>query len=253
MLLIVGGGPVADSVRGRFVELAGGGNARLVVIPAAAVDDTTLTQYRETWLRYDVRAVDVLHADSRRQADEPGFSRILETATGVWLGGGQQSWLANRYGGTLVEERLKGVLARNGIVGGTSAGAAVMSGVMIAGGRETPKLARGFDLIPGAIIDQHFVKRNRFRRLQAALRQHPELVGFGIDEGAALLYGVQTGQLRVLGTSCVVTCVPLGEQGEQRFSLEFLNPGDEFDMDRLRQGQPVPPNYVDLDSILLGG
>ena len=139
------------------------------------------------------------------------------------------------------------------MIGGTSAGAAVMSNVMIAGGHERPVMGHGFDLIPGAVIDQHFVKRNRIRRLQSALQLHPELVGFGIDEGTALIYGVQSGRFRVLGQSCVVACVPkLNSEQRTEFHFEFLNAGDEFDIERLRRGDPVPPTYVDLDAILLG-
>jgi cyanophycinase len=253
-LLIVGGGQLPGMIRQRFVELAGGHRARIVVIPAAAADDRALTQYRETWLAFDIEAVDVLQAESRTEADDPEFSRVLESATGVWLGGGQQTWLAGWYGRTRVQTRLKELLGRNGVIGGTSAGAAVMSGVMIAGGREKPTMGHGFDLIPGAVIDQHFIKRNRFRRLQCALEQHPELVGFGIDEGTALQYDVESGHFRVLGTSCVVACVPRRGELDQRpgYRIEFLNPGDEFDVERLRRGDPIPAGDIDLEAILSG-
>ena len=252
-LLIAGGGQLSEMIRQRFVELAGGNHARIVVIPAEIIDDNLLAQYREAWLHYDVQTVDVLHAESRTEADDPEFSRVLETATGVWLGGGQQTWLAAWYGRTLVEARLKELLARNGVIGGTSAGAAVMSSVMIAGGREKPTMGHGFDLIPGAVIDQHFVKRNRIRRLQSVLERHPELVGFGIDEGTALQFGVQSGRFQVLGQSCVVACVSRVEKDDRpNFHLQFLNPGDEFDIERLRRGDVVPPGYIDLDAALMG-
>ncbi len=252
-LLIAGGGQLSNMIRHRFVELAGGKQARIVVIPATSVDETTIAQYRASWIALDVESVEILHADSRTEADDPEFSKILDTATGVWLGGGQQTWLAAWYGRTRVETRLKELLARNGVIGGTSAGAAVMSSVMIAGGRERPTMGHGFDLIPGAIIDQHFVKRNRIRRLQSALEQHPDLVGFGIDEGTALQYAVESGRFQVVGHSCVVACVPQVEPGQQpNFRIEFFNPGDEFDIQRLRHGDAVPLSYVDLDSILLG-
>ena len=252
-LLIVGGGQLSDGIRQRFVELSGGHQARIVVIPATVVDESTREQYREGWKKFEVNAVDVLYANSRVQADDPAFSQMLETATGVWLGGGAQTSLAAWYGGTLVESRLKELLARNGVIGGTSAGAAIMSSVMIAGGHEKPSIGRGFDLIPGAIIDQHFVKRNRIRRLQGALERHPDLIGFGIDEGAALQYGVESGRFKVIGQSCVIACVPsVGQDQKVNFHFEFFNPGDDFDVERLRRGDPVPPSYIDLDAILMG-
>ncbi len=252
-LLIAGGGHLSDMIRRRFVELAGGKDARIVVIPAESTDPTSREQYREAWLPYDVKSVEVLYADSRTQADDPDVSQMLETATGVWLGGGQQTWLTAWYGRTLVETRLKQVLSRNGVIGGTSAGAAVMSGVMIAGGREKPIMGRGFDLIPNAVIDQHFVKRNRFDRLQNVLEQHPELIGFGIDEGTALQYGVQSGRFQVLGQSCVVACVAQVENDQRpRLKLQFLNAGDEFDTERLRRGDLVPRGIADFEGILFG-
>lgn len=249
-LVICGGGPLPDSVRRRFVELAGGAKARIVVIPAAVVETETVEQYRETWTSFGIESADVIDAESRSQADAPEFSKVLESATGVWLGGGTQSWLSGMYRGTLVHRRLKEVLARNGVVGGTSAGAAVMSDIMITSGRDNATLGRGFDLIPGAIIDQHFVRRNRMRRLQGALEQHPDMIGFGVDEGTSLIYQVQSGRFRVLGNSCVVAVVP--QSGRNQPMIEFINSGDEFSIEQLREGMPVPANYVDLDSVLFG-
>ena len=252
-LLIAGGGQLSDQIRRRFIELAGGPDARIVVIPAESTDAASRGQYREAWLHFGVKSVDVLHAESRTAADDPDVSQMLESATGVWLGGGQQTWLTAWYGRTLVETRLKDVLARNGVIGGTSAGAAVMSRVMIAGGRQSPIIGRGFDLIPNAVIDQHFVKRNRFRRLQQVLEEYPDLVGFGIDEGTALQYAVETGRFQVLGQSCVVACVSRRDDRERtNHQLQFLNPGDEFDLERLRRGETVPPGLTDWETVLFG-
>lgn len=252
-LLIAGGGNLNEMVRRRFVELAGAHDARIVVIPAVPTETSMEGQYLDLWNCYYVKSVTVLHSDSRAQSDDPEFSRALETATGVWLSGGTQSWMAERYGETLVVKRLKDLLERNGVIGGTSAGAAIMSDVMIASGRERPQIGQGFGLIETAIIDQHFVKRNRFRRLKLAIQQHPELIGFGIDEGAALQYSVATGRFCVLGSSCVVACVA-NNDSDHRHSLrvEFFNPSDEFDIERLRRGDDVPMSFMELDSILLG-
>ena len=218
-----------------------------------SIEPRDVDLYREDWIHHQVESVDVLHADSRTQAENPDFSRILDSATGVWLSGGQQTWLAGWYGRTCVETKLKELLNRNGVIGGTSAGAAVMSGVMIAGGRQQPTLGRGFDLIPGAIIDQHFVKRNRIHRLQQALEQHPDRIGFGIDEGTALQYAVASGRFRVIGQSCVVVCVPTAvDDRKTEFRLEFLNVGDEFDVASLRRGDVIPPNWLDVDSLWMG-
>jgi cyanophycinase len=252
-LLIIGGGQLPELIRHRFIELAGGRNARIVVIPAEATDEVARSQYRAAWSAYEVESIDVLHVDSRTAADQPEMSRMLETATGVWLGGGQQTWLSGWYGQTLVEKRLKQVLERNGVVAGTSAGAAVMSEVMISGGREKPLIGRGFGLIRDAIIDQHFVKRNRFSRMQQALAENPGLVGFGIDEGTAMQYGVESGRFEVLGHSCVVACALRKDAGEHSpMHLQFLNAGNEFDVASLRRGQFASPGFTDIEGILFG-
>lgn len=252
-LLIVGGGNLPNMIRHRFIELAGGTKARIVVIPAVAADKEELWKFREPWDEFPLESLDVLNSETRAQSDDPEFSRMLETATGVWLSGGSQLWLSGLYGRTLVEARLKDVLSRDGVIGGTSAGAAIMSGVMIAGGQQNPRIARGFDLIPDAIIDQHFLRRNRFRRMQSALEDHPGLIGFGIDEGTALQYSVKSGRFRVLGHSCVVAALQSpNDHWPNKLRIEFFNPGDDFDVDRLRSGDPVPPSAVDFDTILLG-
>ncbi|MEI8019543.1 MAG: cyanophycinase [Schlesneria sp.] len=254
-LLIAGGGQLPEQIRQRFVDLAGGHDAKIVVIPAESINEQSRIQYRDSWSMYDVKSVDVLYAESRTQADDPDFSRVLKTATGVWLGGGKQAWLAAWYGRTRVESRLKELLARDGVIGGTSAGAAVMSRVMIASGRDQPTMGQGFDLIPGAVIDQHFIKRNRMNRLQTVLEHHPDLIGFGIDEGTALQYGVENGRFQVLGQSSVVACVmrkSAENEKHPKLHLQFLNPGDESNVEQLRRGDPIPPRFTDFESILLG-
>ncbi|WP_397569136.1 cyanophycinase [Schlesneria sp. T3-172] len=252
-LLIAGGGHLSEMIRHRFIELAGGTNSRIVVIPAEVIDDEARESYRQMWLKYEVKSVDVLHTTSRATANDVSFCEVLSTATGVWLGGGQQTWLADWYGGTLVESRLKEVLSRNGVIGGTSAGAAIMSGIMIAGGRGTPVMGRGFDLIPGAVIDQHFIKRNRIGRLYQVLERHPDLIGFGIDEETALQYAIKTGSFQVLGQSCVVACVlDAGNEKSGKFRLQFMNPGDEFDIERLRRGDQIQPAFSPFEEVLFG-
>ena len=206
-LVIGGGGKLPDAVYARFIELAGGEKARLVIIPTAGTDadkadaDKLLTAWKA---RKPASAV-VLHTRSRQTADDPKFVEPLRQATGVWFGGGQQSRIADAYVGTAVERELHALLKRGGVVGGTSAGAAVMSRRMIAGGNPEAKLATGFDLLPGCVIDQHFLKRDRKPRLVGVLEKHPGLVGLGVDEGTALV--VRGRQLEVVGDATVTVCL----------------------------------------------
>lgn len=233
-LIISGGGRLPPEIRQRFVELAGGISARIVVIPAFAADEQQQAGLRDAWRPFGVTNVRVLQADSRDAADRPEFLEPIKAATGVWLSGGQQEWLAARYSGSQVEAELQQLVKRGGVIGGSSDGAAVMSQVMIEQGLDTATLGTGLDLFPGAVIDQHFLKRSRLNRLLRVLETRPTLIGFGIDEGTALVVQVSKGRLGVLGDSYVMVCVPHTEQGEPRY--EAMKRGDQIDLDALRSG-----------------
>jgi cyanophycinase len=173
-----------------------------VIIPTASGAESTS---RAGWERRGFASVTVLHATSRSLADDEAFVAPLERATGVWIEGGEQARLERAYRATRVEAALHAVLARGGVIGGTSAGAAIMSRVMIRGGKTRPRMGTGFGLLPGAIVDQHFVARGRRGRLERALARHRDLVGYGVDEGTAMV--VVGGVFTVVGDSTVTACV----------------------------------------------
>jgi cyanophycinase len=237
-LVIVGGGTLPDAIRNRFCELAGGKEARLVVIPTASsradadiADADRQRRWIDTWKSQGIAKVHVLHTRSRDTANEAAFVEPLTKATAVWFGGGDQSLLADAYRDTAVEREIAALLARGGVVGGTSAGAAIQSRVMIAGGRDEPRIATGLDLLPNAIIDQHFLARQRRGRLVKAVTQHPACVGLGIDEGTALV--VQGRRLEVLGDSTVTVLLA---ECEGRPLREFqLKSGERHDLTMLRR------------------
>ena len=247
-LIISGGGRLPPEIRQRFVELAGGASARIVVIPAFAADEKQQAGLRDVWRPFGVTNVRVLQADSREVADRLDFSEPIQSATGVWLSGGQQEWLATRYAGSRVESELQQLVKRGGVIGGSSAGAAVMSKVMIEQGLDTATMGTGLDLFPGAVIDQHFLKRSRLNRLLRVLDAQPELIGFGIDEGTALVVQLSKGRLGVLGESYVMVCVPHTEKGEPRY--EAMKRGDQIDIDALRSGTARISSPQSLESWL---
>ncbi len=265
-LVICGGGKMPDPVRARFVELAGGPSARILVIPTAHAyaDGPGVIRAIEAWNGQKVEWIRLLHTRSRQQADDPDFVRPLTEATGVWIGGGRQEMLADAYLGTEVERQLMALLARGGVIGGTSAGAAIMSRMMIVSGRTEAKLGQGFDFLPGVVVDQHFLKRNRIKRLLGVVRSHPDLIGLGIDEQTALVVDIRGKRLHVIGNSYVVACVPessppkAGEAslvstptpGPTTARLEILKPGDEADLSTLRSlanGGVMPG--IDLEAL----
>ncbi|MGH7138174.1 MAG: cyanophycinase, partial [Pirellulales bacterium] len=214
---------------------AGGEQARIVVIPGVYVgDDAELSQaFLDPWKRLGARSVEIVSAQSPRLANTAAFVKAVASATGVWLGGGDQEWLSATYSGTQIEQEIKRVLDRGGVVGGSSAGAAVMSPLMIAGGRGNAVEASGLGLFPDSVIDQHLLKRNRLNRLLGVVSAHPELIGFGVDERTGLEVCLRNNRLSVIGDSYVVACVP---SARDRFArVEILKRGDETSLLALRE------------------
>ena len=225
-VVLHGGGIVSSSLRDRFLELAGGQDARLLVIPTADPDTPEDDARVQLWRTRGPASAALLHARSREQAETEAFVEPLKTATGVWISGGRQGTLASMYLGTPVERELAAVVKRGGVVGGTSAGAAILTRVMIVVGRAR----EGFDLVPDCIVDQHYLSRKREERLWNVLNQHPQRIGIGIDENTAAI--IRGGRLEVLGESTVTICV--AANGGQERRCVPLKSGDRFDLQPLR-------------------
>jgi cyanophycinase len=227
-LLLVGGGNVTTSIRNRFVELAGGKKAHLVVVPTASTrsDRNEVSPSYLMWRSQDVSSVETLHTRDRLQADDPEFIKPLEQATGVWLGGGDQSRLTEAYQGTAFLRELRKVLDRGGVVGGTSAGASVVSSMMITGGTARAQLGTGFGFVPGMVVDQHFTNRNRMGRLLGILSEHPDMVGVGIDEQTAAVF--QGDSLSVVGEASVYVC--MSPTPTLPVNVQRLKSGEQVDL-----------------------
>ncbi len=221
-LIIMGGGPWHDEVQKRFVELAGGANGMILVLPMASASTDSGRSSVEGWqeLGGQARALVV----NREEAMRADTAALFRGVTGIWFGGGDQSRLTAAIAGTPVEAAIRNRYLRGAVVGGTSAGAAVMSRMMITGderrygGNRPPRdssqafitidranvvTAEGFGYVDGVIIDQHFVRRRRHNRLMSLVLENPRLVGAGIDESTALEVRPD-GTWRVLGESVVV-------------------------------------------------
>jgi cyanophycinase len=255
-LVLCGGGKLPDAVLERFLGLAGGEKAHLVVIPTASeqADKLPPEKLLEPWKARKLASVTLLHTRDRKKADDEQFVAPLRKATAVWIGGGQQARVADAYLGTAVEKEIYALLKRGGTVGGTSAGAAVMSRLMIASGNPQARTARGFDLLPGAVVDQHFLKRDRKARLLGVLEKHPGLVGLGIDEGTALV--VRGRSMQVVGDSTVTVC--LAKSADRPVRTHELRPGVSADLTTLRRaavaraGEPFPPRPAPVPEVPKG-
>jgi len=200
-LVICGGGSTPAAIFQRFRALAGP-EPRLVVIPTASQRTIKPDEVKKRWAARGFPQVDILHSNDRQRVAEADFIKPLATANAVWFDGGSQQRIADAYLGTPVERALQQLVQRGGVIGGTSAGAAIQSRVMIASGTTEPKISVGIDLLHGAIIDQHFLPRHRLPRLLSAVRAHPQRIGIGMDEGTAVI--VEGGRAVVLGASYVL-------------------------------------------------
>jgi cyanophycinase len=176
----------------QFVQLCGGSNSVLAVIPTASMVPVTGDAYRQLFSELGVGRIDIVDVTERQGADNPRWESMLKEATGVFMTGGNQLRLSTILGGTHIATRLRRMNASGVHVAGTSAGAAFLCEHMIAHGESgsTPRagqvaLAPGLGLVNRMIIDQHFRQRDRLGRLLTALSYNPFSVGFGLDEDTA--------------------------------------------------------------------
>lgn len=176
----------------RFVELSGGGDADIVVIPTASRLKESGARYEELFRGMGASRVDVLDFDTRRDCQEEGRLARLAEASGIFFTGGNQLRLSTILGGTQVARCIRLRNAQGVTVAGTSAGAGFLSEHMIAFGTEgssprasSVRLAPGLGLTNRFVIDQHFRQRDRLGRLTAALGYNPFAIGIGLDEDTA--------------------------------------------------------------------
>ena len=194
-IIPIGGAEDKDanpSILQRFVELCGGSEADIVVIPTASRLKDTGPRYEELFRGMGVAQVEVLDFDTRRDCQEEGRLARLARASGIFFTGGNQLRLSTILGGTHVARTIRLRNAQGVTVAGTSAGAGVLSEHMIAFGSEgssprasSVRLAPGLGLTNRFVIDQHFRQRDRLGRLTAALAYNPFAIGIGLDEDTA--------------------------------------------------------------------
>src|SRR5205823_8782054 len=203
-VLVVGGGSLGPEVLGKFIELAGGPDALIVDVPTAGGDSVYPADWPGTrsLKAAGAKHVVVLHTIDRRLADTDSFAAVLSRAGGVWFEGGRQWHLVDSYAGTKTEKAFHDVLARGGVVGGSSAGASILASYLLRGAREgnaiilAPEYEEGFGFLRGVAIDQHVVARERLADIADSLMpRHPELLGISEDAATAWLARGDTAEL----------------------------------------------------------
>ena len=196
----------------RFVQLCGGRDADIAIIPTASRLPDTGRRYEELFERLEAGRAKSIDFATREDGQRDDYLRRLETATGVFFTGGNQLRISTIIGGTPAAKLIRERNARGVHVGGTSAGASILSEHMIAFGKEggsptagSVRLAPGLGLTNRFVIDQHFRQRDRLGRLVAALAFNPFAIGIGLDEDtAAFIRPDNTLEVEGRGTVTVV-------------------------------------------------
>lgn len=251
-LIIVGGGQVGPEIWSRFVEAAGGSQARIIYVPTAGEDSTIAKGKFSTVAKLTalgVKNITVLHTRDPKSANTEKFAAPLREATGVWFEGGRQWRIADAFLHTLCQQEFNALLERGGVIGGTSAGATIQGSYLFRGDTKGNTIlegdhTEGLDFLHHTAIDQHILKRNRQFDLLSFIKKHPDLLGIGIDESTAVV--VRQDTLEVIGASYAAiydekqfdqtASNPSGESGNNG-PFYFLQKGQRFD---LRQRRLLP-------------
>jgi cyanophycinase len=251
-LVIIGGAEDREgesAILREFARLAGGARARLVIISVASDAPRELESlYERTFRRLGSRRVRALDLAGRDDANGEEAFAAVESATGVFFTGGNQLRITRLLGGTRLDTALHRRREEGLVVAGTSAGAAMMSSVMIVGSAPTMtlragvvELGSGLGFLPGVLIDQHFEQRGRLRRLLAAIAQHPHELGLGLDEDTGVVVDGHAFEVFGSGSVTVVdagglTHTNLGEAERHELlaicgvRIHVLPPGYRFDL-----------------------
>ena len=253
-LFIIGGGTVSGYMIDKYVELAGGKNSNFLIVPMAS----GVPQQSASSFIKKLETAGCLKAEyllcNKESADADSNLMKLKNVTGIYFTGGDQSRLIAALTGTKLLEGIRNIYKNGGVIGGSSAGAAVMSGMMLTGNELVNKdtvnafnlivkgnvqTVDGFGFINNAIVDQHFIKRKRMNRLLTLVLENPKLVGIGIDESTAIIVNPDD-TFEVIGESLVTVfdaskVKDIGEDKNNHISasdirMHLLRDGDAYNI-----------------------
>jgi len=253
-LVIIGGGDRPDYIMQKIVNLAGGENSRFIIIPnASSIPHEVGSRQKEEFIKLGCISAEYIVLDSSMVNSTEVIAKF-DGITGIFFSGGDQSNLTRLLNGTKLLERIKEIYQSGGVISGTSAGAAVMSRVMLTGNELVNKdssnsfisiqennieVKEGFGFIESAIIDQHFIKRKRLNRLISLVIENPTLTGVGIDEATSIVvYPDET--IEVLGENQVIifdasaskniVSDKNGNLGAEDIKMHILTSGSKFNL-----------------------
>ena len=254
-LVIIGGGDKPSYIMQKIVDCAGGPASKIIVIPNASSDPLGSAEYNvQEFKNLGCANVDYI-LFNRADADKDSLVKKLEGATGIFFSGGDQAFLTRDMLGTKLLEKVYEIYYNGGVISGTSAGAAVMSKLMITGNelinkdttdifisiqKNNVEVKEGFGFVKTAFIDQHFIKRKRLNRTISVVLENPDLLGIGIDESTSIIVNPDE-TFEVLGENQVIVydasdCSNIkldknGNLGAENLTMHILLSGDKFDIE----------------------
>ena len=256
-VIVVGGGPMGPELYSRFIAAAGGPDALIIDVPNAGGADSYAQDGPGTrgWKQAGAKNVYVLFTKDRKVADSDSFVAILKKAGGIWFEGGRQFHLVDDYGGTKTEQAFNDVLARGGVVGGSSAGASILGDFLVRGApsnnnfiMDDPSHEKGFAYLRGVGIDQHVVARERLPDLaDSIMPKYPSLLAISEDEGTAWVVRGDTATIVGRNKAFVYGGKDPRDPGKPFLTL---HPGDTYDlgarhvMHRAIDDSPVTAKFI---------
>lgn len=250
-LVAIGGGERPAAAMARFVDWAGGPDAPILVVTWASGEPAeSFVALRDELTAVGARKVRQAPMPPFDTASRPSVLASIREAAGIFFSGGDQARIMDVCGDAEILAAIRSRHAAGVVIGGTSAGTAAMSTPMITGGGDLTvidasqvEVREGLSLLPGAVLDQHFVRRQRQNRLFGVVLDHPELLGLGVDEDTAL--AVSAGRwAEVLGRGVVLA---VAARGTDSLSVDVLRPGQAYDLakrERIRSLESAPPAQV---------
>lgn len=252
--VIIGGGEKTVEIMQRIVELAGGVDSKIIVIPnASSYPEEAAISTKEQFIDIGCNNVDYIRF-TKEDADKDSLVKKLSDANGIFFSGGDQSFLTRDMLGTKLLNKVFETYNKGGVIAGTSAGAAVMSTIMITGNELINKdssdsfitiekgnveIKEGFGLIKSAFIDQHFIKRKRLNRTISVVLEHPDILGIGIDESTCIIVKPDD-TFEVLGENQVIVfdasnsndikADKNGNLGAENIMMHILLNGDKYNL-----------------------
>jgi cyanophycinase len=257
-VIVVGGGSMGPEVYNAFIQAAGGPDALIIDVPTAGGDSVYKQDAPGTrgWKNAGAKNIYVLHTTDKKLADTDSFVAMVKKAGGVWFEGGRQFHLVDSYAGTKAEAAFNDVLARGGVIGGSSAGASILGDFMVRGApsnnnyiMDYPGYEKGFSYLAGVGIDQHVVARERLPDLaDSIVPKFPHLLAISEDEGTAWVVKGDTATIIGRHKAFAYNSHEKNDAGKP---FVTLLPGDKFNlatrkvMHRAVDDSPVKPAFVD--------